>query len=346
MLHIIEDAESWRKVISKFPSYDYYHTWDYHQLSKNEGELPVLIYYEQKNTAIALPLLKRKIPETDLFDLTSVYGYAGPLSHNLDSNFDNTTFKKELFAFMHETKIVSVFSRLNPFIPFQDVVLKGIGEIKPLGLIVNIDLTEDLEIQRQNYSKTTKRYVNRLRRLCNIVKSSSKEEIAKFIDLYNKNMKRVDAAADYFFRDEYFYRFIESKEFQTDLMFAQLKDTGELICGAMMIKTNNIVQYHLSGTLGEYLNLTPLRLLIDETRVQATDEGFKFFNLGGGLGSQQDSLFYFKSSFSKDFRDFTVWKYVVNEEIYKVLCNKKRSEIEEKKAFDESGFFPLYRTKS
>ena len=346
MPQIIEDAESWRKAISKFRSYDYYHTWDYHQLSKNEGEFPVLIYYEQKNTAIALPLLKRMIPGTDFFDLTSVYGYAGPLSHNLDSHFDNTAFKKELIAFMHKNKIVSVFSRLNPFIPFQDVVLKGIGEIKALGPIVNIELTEDLEIQRQNYSKTTKRYVNKLRRLCNVIKTSSKEDIATFIDLYNKTMKRVDAEEDYYFSEEYFYRFLESKEFLTDLLFVQLKDSGELICGAMMIKTNDIVQYHLSGTYSEYLNIAPLRLLIDETRIQATNEGYKFFNLGGGVGSQQDSLFYFKSSFSKEFRNFSVWKYVVNEEVYRDLCNKKRSEIEVKTLFDESSFFPLYRIKS
>jgi hypothetical protein len=346
MLQIIEDAKTWREIISKFPSFDYYHTWEYHQISRAECEIPVLIYYEQNKTAIALPLLKRSIPESDYFDLTSVYGYAGPLSRDLDSHFDNTTFKKELLIFMEKHKIVSVFSRLNPFIPFQDVVLKGIGEVTNLGPIVNIDLTKDLELQRRSYSKTTKRYVNRLRRICNIKKASSKEDIAKFIALYKSTMNRVDATDYYFFSEDYFNRFMESKEFQTDLIFAQLIDSGELICGAMMIKTNNIVQYHLSGTASEYLNITPLRLLIDETRIEATNEGYKYFNLGGGLGSQEDSLFYFKSSISKDFRNFSVWNYIVNEEVYKGLSNKKRSEIEKKDLFDESSFFPLYRIES
>lgn len=343
MLQTIEDADLWRKTISEFPTYDFYHTWDYHQLSKKEGETPILFYFKQENIYIALPLLKRPIPDTDYFDLTSVYGYAGPLSKGIDQNFDNSTFAKGFAAFMNENSIITIFSRLNPFIPMQEFVLKGIGRIETLGPMVNVDLTLDLDTQRTKYSKTTKRYVNRLRRTCDIVKASTKEDVNKFIDLYTQTMERVDAKDYYFFDEAYYHRFMESRDFNVDLLMVKLKETGALICGAMMVKTNNIVQYHLSGTSSEYLNITPLRLLIDETRIQATNNGFKYFNLGGGLGSQEDSLFYFKSSISKDTRDFSVWKYVVNPEIYTELSRKKRMQIEDKSEFDKSTFFPSYR---
>ena len=346
MIEIIEDAESWRRAISKFPDRDFYHTWEYHSISKAEGELPVLLYYEEENRAIGLPFLKRSISNSEWFDLTSVYGYAGPLSYNIGSDFDNAAYQKALLNFLREEKIVSVFSRLNAFIPYQNEILRGIGKVETLGPMVSIDLTKDLEEQRRNYSKTTKRYVNRLRRLCNVVKSSSREDIAKFIELYYGTMDRVDARAGYYFEEDYFYRFLESKEFQTDLMFAQLKETGELICGALMIKTNDIVQYHLSGTQREYLPLTPLRILIDEARIEASQEGRRHFNLGGGLGSQEDSLFYFKSSFSKNIQDFSIWKYVVNAKVYEDLCDSKRAEISEGTSLEESNFFPLYRLSS
>ncbi|MCO5723323.1 GNAT family N-acetyltransferase [Robiginitalea marina] len=346
MLKVIEDEITWRQIIQGFSLYDFYHTWDYHKISKKEGETPLLIYFEQGNTAIALPFLKRRIAQTGYFDLTSVYGYAGPLSRNLDAHFDNSTFREALLELLEACKIISVFSRLNPFISFQDTVLDRIGEIHHLGPIVNIDLTKNEEDQWLAYSKTTKRYVNRLRRLCHVVSVSSGGEVSRFIDLYYETMKRVEAEPDYFFEEAYFFGLMESREFQCDLMIAKLRDTDEIISGALMIKTRDIVQYHLSGTRSEYLNLTPLRLLIDETRIRAMEEGYRFFNLGGGLGSQEDSLFYFKSSFSKDFRSFSVWKYIVNEAVYLDLCEQRKSEIEDPAHFEESGYFPLYRFKS
>jgi len=66
----------------------------------------------------------------------------------------------------------------------------------------------------------------------------------------------------------------------------------------MMVKTNNIIQYHISGTKNDHLNLSPIRLLIDEMRLRGTAENYRYFNLGGGLGNNEDELFRFKSSFS------------------------------------------------
>lgn len=343
MLDIITDREAWKRLIPSFPVLDFYHTWDYHELSKGPDETALLIHYKQGEQEIALPLIKRPISGTDYFDLTSVYGYAGPLSKGIDFDFDPNDFSMDFHAFMKEHRIVSVFSRLNPYIPMQDEVIRELGTVEALGPIVNIDLTADLEIQRANYSKTTKRYVNRLRRTCEVVKGATKEDILRFIHLYTDTMERVDATDYYFFDEEYYFKFLKSEDFEVDLLFAQLKDTKEYICGAMMVKTGNIVQYHLSGTLRDYLSVTPLRLLIDETRIQATQDGYTSFNLGGGLGSAEDSLFFFKSSLSKEYKTFSVWKYIADEKAYKELCEIKREKVKDEGVFENSRFFPLYR---
>lgn len=50
-----------------------------------------------------------------------------------------------------------------------------------------------------------------------------------------------------------------------------------------------------------------------EMRIITTKRGMAFFNLGGGLGGgYNDSLFQFKTSFLKEFKDFCLWKPVVN----------------------------------
>ncbi|KAA1246933.1 peptidoglycan bridge formation glycyltransferase FemA/FemB family protein [Aquimarina sp. RZ0] len=335
-IEVIEDQENWNQLLEKVDGHDFYHTFDYHQLSKSDDEKPILIKYEYENKIIGLPLLMRKIFDTDYFDITSVYGYAGPLSKNIDESFDADDFKKQLEAFFKENKIVSVFTRLNPYIQHQEVILGGLGEIKTLSKIVNINLTRDLDIQRSFFSKTTKRYINKARKQCTVRNIESEDDIIIFKELYYENMDRVNAKESYYFPENYFNSFINSKEINTDVLFAIHNETNKIISAAMMVKTNKIIQYHISGTRNDYLYLTPIRLLIDEMRIRGTQENYTCFNLGGGLGNQEDSLFKFKASFSKDSKDFKIWKFIVNQEIYDKLTNQYAPTM-------SSDFFPKYR---
>ncbi len=338
-IEIIEEKVEWQNLLNKVKYYDFYHTYDYHHLSKAPDEKPILIKYEDNGNLVGLPLLLRKIFDTDYYDVTSVYGYAGPLYNNVNSSFNNLDFTNQLNQFFHEKKVISVFSRLNPFIKNQEVVLKGLGDLVQLGKIVNIDLTQDLDVQRSIFSKTTKRYINKGRKLCSVRLSNSKEDIATFMKLYYENMDRVQAKKNYYFTEDYFNYFINSSDFKTDVLLATYNETNEIISAAMMVKTNNIIQYHISGTRDDYLYLTPIRILIDEMRINGTAEKYKYFNLGGGLGGSEDSLFRFKSSFSKDYRDFKVWKYIVNKEVYDQLTNEYTN------LDTDTDFFPLYRAK-
>ncbi len=334
---IVIEKKEWQELLNNVEQYDFYHTYDYHHLSKSDDEQPILIKYEENDILIGLPFLKRKIFDTDYFDITSVYGYAGPLHKNAGNNYDNQDFINQLNTYFKENNIVAVFARLNPFISYQEQILANIGEIVGLSKIVNIDITKNLEEQRTIFSKTTKRYINKTRKLCTVKKGGTIDDLKVFRDLYYENMDRVKAKKSYYFDENYFNQFVNSDDFETDVLFAMLKETNEIISAAMMVKTNNIIQYHISGTRNEYLNLTPIRLLIDEMRIKGTDENYTYFNLGGGLGSSEDSLFNFKASFSKDFKDFKIWKYIVNQSIYDDLVNEFSNKDENRK------YFPLYR---
>src|SRR5690606_2148106 len=120
------------------------------------------------------------------------YGYAGPLTQNIDDNFDNTQFKNQLLNFLNENNIITVFSRLHPFIPLQHVVLKNIGEISSMGKIVNIDLTQSLESQKQGYRKRLRTYINKEHNIYTITNAKTESDVIKFIDLYYENMRRVN----------------------------------------------------------------------------------------------------------------------------------------------------------
>ncbi|WP_040281902.1 peptidoglycan bridge formation glycyltransferase FemA/FemB family protein [Psychroserpens damuponensis] len=336
MIEIIKSKNEWDSFLDKVNHYDFYHTYDYHELSLKEDEKCILITYIENDTLIGLPFIVRPIPNTKYYDITSVYGYAGPISKNINENFNNLKFLNALNASLKTQNVVSVFSRLNPFIAFQSQMLNGIGHIENIGQIVHIDLEKPLDIQRQNYQRRIKSQINKARRLCNVKKSTSKKDMLEFINIYYENMDRVQARDFYYFKPEYFLKFLESSSLNIDFLIITLKDTNEIIAGALFLKTNDIVQYHLSGCKEAYLEVTPLKLLIDEMRIIATQEGYHHFNLGGGYSSKNDSLLRFKMSFSKQLRDFYVWKHVVNQQLYDDLTSSNKTV--------QQDYFPQYRS--
>ncbi len=339
MIEVIKDKKEWNEQLAMVENSDFYHTYDYHQLSKTEDESPILIKYTDGLTNLVLPLLIRSIENSDYQDATSVYGYAGVLALNIDEQFEKENFHKELNTFFKAEKIVSVFSRLHPYLQREETILEGLGSITPLGKVVYVDLNDPIDIQRQKYSRRLKTYINKANKACTVIEGNIEDHLETFINLYHENMRRVDADDSYFFSNEYYSKILSSSDFHSELLMCVHNETQEIIAGAIFIKTGNMVQYHLSGLSEEYMDLNPIKLIIDTARIKSTEEGFKCLNLGGGRGSAEDSLFAFKSSFSKSLEEFKIWKYIVDEDAYKMLEEKHLG------ADAETGFFPAYRSK-
>lgn len=341
MIEIIKDKKIWDKLVSNCDFSDFYHTYDYHHAAKGRGEEPILIHYVEKHKTLVLPLLLRNIAYSVYKDATSVYGYPGPISENICSDFDYSLFQKELHQFFQEQNIVSVFSRLNSFIPNQEDCLFNLGHTETLGSIVYIDLTITTDEQWKCYHRRLRTYINKSRTIYTIKEANLQADLDSFIELYYENMRRVNANTAYFFDKKYFLDIINSTDFETEVLLAICNKTGEVAGGAMFTKKNTIVQYHLSGTSEVYLDLNPLKLLIDEMRIRGTHENYDYLNLGGGVGAQEDSLFYFKSGFSKNTIPFKVWKYMVNHNVYEDLVQQR---IDIQLCNKSMQYFPLYRT--
>ena len=333
---IITTRSKWNNLLKVIGSYDFYHTYDYHFIERPIGGSPVIIKYVENQIIIAIPLIIRKISGTNYHDATSVYGYGGPISKNIPLDYDNTLFIEKLQTFFEKNKIISVFSRLHPYFNKQDIILKNYGDIIKTGKVVNINLNLNLDLQNKNYHKRLRTYVNMARRNCIVKKLETKKELREFIGIYHETLARVNANNYFYFDEDYFNELLNNNNYLAEILVVKYKETGETIAGSLFITTNKIVQYHLSGTRAEFSHLAPTKLMIDEMRILATNRGTKFFNLGGGLGGKtQDSLFKFKSAFSKDFRDFSLWKLIVDKEIYDELAYKHR--------YVETSFFPKYR---
>lgn len=338
MLKVITQKKEWNQVINGFDKKDFYHSYDYHQACLKEKEAAILLFYESGKTSIAFPLLIRPINGSGYFDAASVYGYAGPLISGFDSSFNFEDWKMQLLSFFSENKIVSVFSSTNPFIDHQIELLSTFGNIENLGDIVYFDLERHNSHLKQ-YSKTTKRYVKRNKSLFKIREGKSEEDAQLFLQIYYRSMDRLHADPQYYFKLPYFLELLKSESCDAYFVFAT-KDNGKEISGAFIVRTNHIIQYHLSGTLDKYRHLSPVRTIIDHTRKKGVEDHYSFFNLGGGVGSKNDSLYDFKASFSKTRIPFQVWKFIADNEVYHQLC-REYPPIQD---LDKPNYFPKYRS--
>ena len=328
----------WNEVVMLASNYDFYHLSSYHFLDQ-VGD-PFLIKVSDGKKFIAIPLIKRSIDDTEYFDCTSAYGYAGPITNlnDDDQKLDLIRFfHTELANFCAAENIISVFSRLHPLL-LQEPLLESLGSIETLNKTVTIDLRRTLDEQRKQYRKSTKSEVNQLRRKGYEIRvASADEQVQTFASIYTETMLRVEATKNYFFEFDYFHKFLQAPDFSSKLLLAYKDDV--MTAGAIFTETKNFMQYHLAGTRAEFMKDTPMKLIIDEARIQGTNTGLSYLHLGGGVGGvNDDPLFRFKSGFSDIYFLFKVWKYVVNDSIYKTLSEQKAAI----KPLNSS-HFPLYR---
>lgn len=335
---IIEiDNPKWDEIVKKSSIYDFHHTSFYHKIDNNFRS--VLFYVEKGDDFLALPLVIRPIEMTDWFDITSVYGYCGFISNQNIGKIENgllSFFKDSFNKYCIENSIVSVFSRLHPIIN-QKFMFTDFGTVSDLNKTIAVDLRLSPEEQRKQYRKSNKSEINQLKKKgFSVVEAKNKFEIENFIAIYYETMDRVNANKYYYFTKEYFHDFLSNTIFKNKLLLAKFND--EIVAGAIFTYTDKIMQYHLAGTVENYIRETPMKLILDEARLLGNELKLEFLHLGGGVGgNDEDTLFRFKSGFSDLQFQFSVWKYIIDEEKYNYMVEKKGL------ANNEVNFFPLYR---
>ncbi len=271
--------------------------------------------------------------------MTSVYGYSGPISNTNQAKLPKhaiINFKTAFADFMAEENAVCIFSRLYPFID-QHHILENIGGVRDNGTTLYIDLTLSDEEQINKYDKRLYRQVKKLRGLGYTIKqTNNKEEVRSFVDMYYKNMDRLNASSDYYFEEKYFTDVLDMDDCDNKLLLIYHGDI--LICGALILSSDTIIRNHLSATCADYLKESPSKLLTDEIRELGRISGKNIFHLGGGVGGKEDSLYAFKRQFTDLYVKDWIWCYINNPEVYNSIVAKAGEEIDA-----ESNYFPLYR---
>lgn len=332
------ESGRWNEVLEEIGRYDFYHLPSYSELAEKCGEgTAVMPVFRDGDHVAAFPMLVRDIDGTDCRDVTSVYGYAGPVVTRNMPEETRRAFLDSLQDHFKSNRIITAFARLHTLLD-QPAVLAGFGEVLDIGFTVSIDLTQPRETQRAAYRKSHRYEIERLRKNGFTCEEVGADHLGDFVRIYHETMDKIGADSYYYFDTEYFEHLIHKMPGVTHVWVC--RDGDKIACAALFMLCGGIIQYHLSGTATEYLKLAPNKLMLDAVREWGTEIGAHTLHLGGGVGSKRDSLFKFKQGFSEREHVYSIWRHVCDPELYQELCREActKAGVE-----PEGSYFPLYR---
>lgn len=345
----LENAAEWDKIVHTFLFHDTYWLSGYVKAFQLHGDgEPLLFYYESKNSAVRgiNVVMKRDIADAEqfygklehgkFFDFSTPYGYGGWLIENPQNESTDCLFE-EYERYCQKENIVSEFVRFHPVIK-NHIVVGPHYETVQLGEVVTIDLAGPETIW-ENFSSKNRNVIRKaINNGIKIYNGRYPNIYEAFRNLYNKTMDKDNAKDYYYFKPEFYDSLLNDLAEDAQVFYAQMPD-GTVIAASIMLAANKMMNYHLSGSLREYSSLAATNLLLYKAALWGCANGYKTLNLGGGVGSGEDSLFKFKRAFYKGkLNRFWIGEKVFDITNYELLCKKVGT------ATDFHDFFPAYRS--
>lgn len=300
-------------------------------------------FYECEYGKVKHSFIYRPIKNTNLYDIVTPYGYGGPII--LESNGSKellvNNFMNEFEKYCFDHKIVSEFIRFHPII----------NNVADFGRIygatfdrytVGTDLETYEDPVKSEFSKRCRKNIRQaLNKGVSMRVLLNPSDISVFKNIYYSTMERNIASEYYYFDDEYFRGLLEVC--QGKLLLIEAIFQGKTIAAGLYLLSDERIHIHLSGTLSEYLYLSPAYILRYAVTVWGKENGYKMIHHGGGRSSSvDDGLYKFKEQFGLNTKfEFYIGKKIWNEDAYKKLSLKAGVEF----TGSLEGYFPIYRSR-
>jgi hypothetical protein len=282
----------------------------------------------QYKDLIYVYLKKEYIFEEEIYyDLITPYGYSGYYYENQETyNEFIPLFREEAKNKNYLTEVV----RQNPYLNINiSEHYNTIISRTTLGVITNNydNFNEYLNVthkdNKRGYNMGIKKGL-----ICKI-EEYNEINLDNFTNIYNITMTGLNASKYYYFNEDYYKSLGNLKK---NIFFVNVYLDEKLIASCIIFKYNNLMHYHLGGSLLEYRKLRINNFLHCNNIKFCIENKYNLYYLGGGL-KDNDSLFNFKEKISDNSNNYIIYKNILNGEIYDKI----------KKQYDHDNYFPIYR---
>ncbi|MBM2623298.1 GNAT family N-acetyltransferase [Actinoplanes sp. LDG1-06] len=322
---------AWTEALDRV-RHDIYHIPEYVRLDAGlTGGTPVAFRYDEADRVFLLPLLLRPVPDTDLQDATSPYGYPGPVGS------EDAAFWSRAAGMMRELLctegVVTAFARLHPLLAGPHEALAPAGTLLNHGETVSIDLTLSLDELWSQTHRSHRNQINKATRAGVEIVFDDWTLYDTWIDTYHATMRRVGATDFYFFGTEHFHNLRDALADHVHLAVAALD--GRVLGGNLFFEYDGMMHTHLQSTADAPIHYAD-KLLYHAVRTWGRERGNRIYHLGGGVGGSADSLFRYKSQFAAGRHRFHTWRVITDPSNFEKLAGPPTPE-------SLTGRFPPYR---
>lgn len=296
-----------------------------------------------ENGKVSNLFILREIPEkiegVQYYDIVSPYGYGGPVIMDCrdgDKALLLECYERQFEQYCKENNIVSEFVRFHPIVG-NGVDFQRIYNSECIRQTVGTNLRDFDNPEQEEFSKSCRKRIRKaLRHGITYRVTKSPEDLHSFKGIYYATMKRNEAKDYYYFSDTYFEQCLRS--FREHILLVEAVYEDKVIAAGFYFVWDKIIHIHLSGTLSEYLYLSPEYILQYAVTLWGKENGYELIHHGGGRSNAlDDSLYTFKKQFGeKTSFDFYVGRKVWNQEVYDELCRLKH-------VAKDGEYFPAYR---
>ena len=324
-------ADEWNSIVKSFANWDIYYLYEYTESMARHGDgKQFLFYFKGDKSRMCYPVHIKDIadfpafgtalPHGLCFDISTPYGYGGPLVEGDFDEGEQEVFDMPYSEFCRDHNIVTQFVRYHPLLQNQ-YTISHISETADIKETIAIDTT-DKDLIFQNMDSKNRNMIRKAEKSGVEIFADDGEHLDDFIRIYELTMTRLEAKSYYFFERAYYEYLISNMSQYTKFFYARLNE--EIISSSIFFFNEQFMHYHLSGTVTDYRAYAPTNLLLYQAALWANERGIKQLHLGGGTGIV-DSLFNFKKQFNKNGHlPFWIGRTIIDRDAYNHLLDIRK----------------------
>lgn len=339
----LKEYEKWNEYFNRIEDKDIYYTREIiSAFEKFENTLALLFIYEEGENLVYYPFFKRTIDDSTYFDITTQFTFGGPLFKITENSDDFIKHFRLAFSdYCKENFVVSELIRFHPFIN-SDVLLNNYVEIKTVNNGIYMDLEKTAEQIKGDYHPKIRYQINKaIRNGYTVEFSNSLKDLDHFFSIYEHTMIRNDANFSFYFLNKEFLKFL-LEELKDNFEFIFIKKEAVYVSTELVLFSDNFANGVLGGTLKEFLNEHPHRLLRHALMVHYLEKSQTKLVLGTGV-TTGDGVFEYKKKFNPNGEyKLRMGMKIHNEALYNELVLKRKESNPDKEL--NGNFFPLYRS--
>lgn len=314
--------EGWKHALNNIPilnkdiNYlqEWYQTWIDHEKSE-----PRCISATIDGFSFVYPFFIKRIEGYDLpgeyFDIQSAYGYGGVITSDRKvSHKADVKFNRLVDEWLHDNHIIAEFIRDNPLFSFyRRNALYSIVRTN-----VYVETNPGYTIPDKN---TRKNVAKAVESGAQVMFDDSCEHLDQLIRLYKLNANRINMHSYYHFDESYFVNVKNTLSEFVTLIHIVFND--KFVGSALYLKYSDKGTLHLTGSDMTYQGLRINDLLFKAAIDLSIDQKVTILNLGGGTTANiDDSLFRFKSKYSRHHKNVMVGKNIIDAKQYQEVVRQ------------------------